>query len=214
MTSSSLVRFVVLARLTLPSILVAIGFLWFFLVPSQRILQNRLAELEKRSGNGAKSPKSLEVLNARLTAIEAELSVIAEEGQKLRPRVESNATRQSQWIRESLPVNSPAKAVASTLDLLRRNSLVCIESRLVPNSPQRDDPLNSHLSKGSNSNTVVSQDHPKVKYRILVQGRFQDVRMALLEMQKVQPNIVPVSIEMEEPNPLGDQRNWTLTFLI
>ena len=214
MTSSSLVRFVVLARLTLPSILVAIGFLWFFLVPSQRILQNRLAELEKRSGNGAKSPKSVEVLNARLNAIEAELSAIAKEGQKLRPRVESNATRQSQWIRESLPVNSPAKAVASTLDLLRRNSLVCIESRLVPNSPQRDDPLNSHLSKGSNSNTVVSQDHPKAKYRILVQGRFQDVRMALLEMQKVQPNIVPVSIEMEEPNPLGDQRNWTLIILI
>ena len=210
MTSSSLVRFVVLARLTLPSILVAIGFLWFFLVPSQRILQNRLAELE----NGAKSPKSVEVLNARLNAIEAELSAIAKEGQKLRPRVESHATRQSQWIRESLPVNSPAKAVASTLDLLRRNSLVCIESRLVPNSPQRDDPLNSHLSNGSNSNTVVSQDHPKAKYRILVQGRFQDVRMALLEMQKVQPNIVPVSIEMEEPNPLGDQRNWTLTILI
>jgi hypothetical protein len=214
MTSSSLVRFVVLARLTLPSILVAIGFLWFFWVPSQRILQNRLAELEKRSGNGAKSQKSLEVLNARLTAIEAELSVIAEEGQKLRPKVESNAIRQSQWIRESLPVNSPAKAVASTLDLLRRNSLVCIESRLVSDSPQRDDPLNSQLSKGSSSNTLISQDHLKAKYRILVQGRFQDVRMALLEMQKVQPNIVPVSIEMEEPNPLGDQRNWTLIILI
>lgn len=214
MTSSSLVRFVALARLTLPSILIAIGFLWFFLVPSQRILQDRLAELEKRSGNGAKSPKSQEVLNARLIAIEAELSVIAEEGQKLRSRVESNATRQSQWIRESLPVNSPAKAVASTLDLLRRNSLVCIESRLVSNSPQRDDRLNSHLSKGSSSNTVPSLDHPKAKYQIRVQGRFQDVRMALLEMQKVQPSIVPISIDMEEPNLLGDQRNWTLIILI
>ena len=203
-----------IARIALPSFLIAIGFTWFCLVPGQRLIQIKRADLEKRLLHASKSPKSSESIDTKLASVQAELARIVEQSEKVRASLDSLESRRSQSIRESMHGMSPAKAVASTLDLLRRNNLVCVDSGWMNNPSQKVERFISAGSNASMASTTQSEFQPKKKYRIRMQGRFQDIRLALLQMQEEQPSVVAISIEMEASNPKFDQRNWTLVILI
>ncbi|MCY2983391.1 MAG: hypothetical protein NTY15_07095 [Planctomycetota bacterium] len=196
--------------ISLPSILIVIGFLWFCYLPSQRLIQSKRVEMEKRLANNAKSPKSPESLTAKLNSVQLELVKIAQECESLSQLQESIIARRSQWLRDSSPGNSPAKTVASTLELFRQNNLSCIESGLIGSPQQKEERFVSVHSKTSAPSTSPSENHSKTKYRIRVQGRFQDVRKALLQLQEEHPSVILQSIDMEASDPQSDHRIWTL----
>ncbi len=210
MTSAAPGNFTIPVRISLPSILIVFGFLWFCYLPSQRIIQSKRVELEKRLANNAKSPKSPEALTAKLNAVQSELVKIAKECETLSQSQESITASRSQWIRKSLPGNSPAKAVASSLELLRQNNLVCIDSGLIGSPPQKEERFVSVNPKPSAPSTTSNESRSKTKYGIRVQGRFQDVRKALLQLQEEQPSVILLSIDMEASDPHSDHRIWTL----
>jgi hypothetical protein len=210
MTSATSCKLTIALRLSLPSILIVFGFLWFCYLPNQRLIQSKRAELEKRLANNAKSPKSTESLTEKLKPVQSELVKIAQERESLSQLQESILVSRSQWHRDSSPGNSPAKAVASTLELLRQNSLVCIDSGLVAIPPQKEERFISVQSKTNSPSTSSSNGRSNTKYRIRVQGRFQDVRKALLQLQEEQPSVTLQSIDMEASDPKSDHRNWTL----
>ncbi len=210
MTSATPVNLPLAVRISLPSILIVIGFLWFCYLPSQRIIQSKRVELEKRLATNAKSPKSMESLTAKLMSVQSELVKIAKECESLSQLQESIIASRSQWLHDSSIGNTPAKAVASTLEMLRQNNLVCIDSGLITSPPQKEERFVSVQSKTSASSTSLSESRSKTKYRIRVQGRFQDVRKALLQLNEEQPSVILQSIDMEASDPQSDHRNWTL----
>lgn len=210
MTSAAPGNLAIPLRISLPSILIVIGFLWFCFLPSQRLIQSKRVELEKRLANNAKSPKSPEALAAKLNAVQSELVKIAQECETLSQSQESMTASRSQWLRKSLPGKSPAKAVASTLELLRQNNLVCIDSGLIGNPPQKEERFVSVQSKPSAPSTSSIESRSKTKYRIRIEGRFQDVREALLQLQEEQPSVIILTIDMEASDPRSDHRIWTL----
>ena len=210
MTSATPNNLSIAVRISLPSILIVFGFVWFCYLPSQRVIQSKRVELEKRLANNAKSPKSPESVTAKLKSVQSELAKIAQERESLSQLQESIIVSRSQWLRDSSTGNSPAKAVASTLELLRQNNLVCIDSGLITSPPQKEERFVSVQSKTSASATNPYESRSKTKYRIRLQGRFQDVRKALLQLQEEQPSVILQSIDMEASDPQSDQRNWTL----
>ena len=214
MTGVNVIRPTIIARIALPSILIAIGFSWFCFFPNQRLLQSKRAELEKRLLQAATAAKSSDLLNTKLTDVQSQLLRMTQESEGIRLLFDSLETRRSQSIRDSLHGTSPAKAVASTLDLLRRNSLVCFDSCWVSSSSQKEERFISAQSNVSMPSTAQVEIRSKKKYRIRLQGRFQDFRLALLQMQKEQPSVVAISIEMEASDPNVDQRHWTLVIHI
>jgi len=203
-----------LARIILPSILVVIGYVWFCFVPSQRLIQRKRVELEKRLVSSTTSPKSSELLNASLVAAQTELADLSKVSETLRKQLESQTAFRSQSLHDSDRASSPANAVSSTLELLRRNSLVCIDCGLIGKTPEREERITSGQSKATTATTVFNEFRPKTKYRIRIQGRFQDLRLALLQMKDENPTILALSIDMDATIPLGTQRNWTLVILI
>ena len=210
MTSVPSGDYTIPVRMSLPSILIAIGFLWFCSLPNQRLIQNKRVELEKRLANNTKSPKSLESLKANLSSVQTELIKVAQESDSISQLLESITTRRSQWLRDSLPSNFPAKSVASTLELLRSNNLICVDSGLIAMPVQKEERLVSVHSKTSIPSRNPSESRPKSNYQIRLQGRFQDVRIALQQLQEEQPSVVLISIDMDATDPLSDLRNWTL----
>jgi len=214
MTAATVGRLRILARITFPSILIAIGYVWFCFVPNQRLIQIKRVELEKRLASSVRSPKSNESLNAGLTAAQAKMADLSKESETLRQQLESQTAIRSQSIHDSNRVSSPANAVASTLELLRRHSLVCIDCGLIGKTPEKEERQISGLSKATAAPAIPNEFRPKTKYRIRVQGRFQDLRLALLQMQEENPTILALSIDMDATNPLGAQRDWTLVILI
>jgi len=214
MTSATAGRLRILARIIFPSFLIVIGYMWFCFVPSQRLIQRKRVELEKRLVSSATSPNLSKSLNARLAAAQAELVDLSQEIETLRKQVESQTAFRSQSLHDSNRATSPANAVASTLELLRRNRLVCIDCGLIGKTPEREERITSGHSKATAALSVLNEFRPKTKYRIRVQGRFQDLRLALLQMQVENPSILALSIDMDATNPLGAQRNWTLVILI
>jgi len=210
MTSAPSGNLAIALRISLSSILIVIGFLWFCFLPNQRLIQSKRVELEKRLVNYAKLPKSLDSNKTKLSSVQTELVKIAQESEALSQSLESITTRRSQWLRDALPGNSPAKSVASSLELLRRNNLFCVDGGLIASPVQKEERLVSVHSKTSTPLTNPSENHPKTKYRIRLQGRFQDIRIALQQLQEEQPSVVLVSIDMDASDPLSDQRNWTL----
>jgi len=213
MTSATVSRLKTLARIIFPSFLIVIGYVWFCFVPSQRLIQNKRVELEKRLVSSTTSPKSSESLNGRLAFTHAELSDLARESETLRKQLESQNAIRSQSLNDSNRASSPANAVASTLKLLRRNSLVCIDCGLIGKMPDKEERMTSSQSKATAAPTIPNEFRPK-RYRIRVQGRFQDLKLALRQMQEENPTILALSIDMDATNPFGDQRDWTLVILI
>jgi hypothetical protein len=166
--------------------------------------------LEKRLAINAKSPKSIETLNARQREVQSEQAKIAQDCETLKQQLDSITARRAQWLRDSLSSGSPAKAVASTLELLRRNNLVCVDSGLIASPTQKEERFVSVQSKKSSASTNPSDGRLKTKYRIRLQGRFQDIRTALRQLQEEQPSVLLVSIDMDASDPISNQRNWTL----
>ena len=214
MTPATAGRLRTLARIIFPSFLIVIGYVWFCFVPSQRLIQSKRVELEKRIVSSAKSPKSSESLNASLAAAQVELFDLAKESETLRKQLESQTAFRSQSRHDSDRASSPANAVASTLVLLRRNSLVCTDCGLIGKTPERLERITSDQSKATTATTLLDEFRTKTKYRIRIQGRFQDLRLALSQMQEENPTILALSIDMDATNPLDTQRNWTLVILI
>jgi len=214
MTPATAGRLRTLAQIIFPSFLIVIGYVWFCFVPSKRLIQSKRVELEKRLVSSAKSPKSSESLNARLAAAQTELFDLSKESETRSKELESQTAFRSQSLHDSSRASSPANAVASTLELLRRNSLVCVDCGLIDKTPKREERITSGQSKATTAMAVLNEFRPKTKYRIRVQGRFQDLRLALSQMQEENPSILALSIDMDATNPLDTKRNWTLVILI
>lgn len=213
MTSTSASHLVPFLRIASPAILIAIGFLWFCWLPTQKQIQTRRAELEKNQGIASASPATRQSTHAKLASIQTELAAIAVESDQIRAQLQSLAPVPTNRSNASARGHSSAKAVASTLELLRHNRMVCIESGWIARPTSTDERLISTSIKAPSTSAAEMVQRSRASYRIRMHGRFEDVRLSLVEMHEQLPNVLAISIDMELPHPMSEQRTWTLTIL-
>ncbi len=221
MTSTAERRSIVVGRIACPAILIAIAFAWFYWIPTQRLIHHRGIDLEKRIGIAAESLKAIPSVNAKLASLQTEMAAIAAERQQVQIQTESLTAQP--WRNASSPVEkrTAAKAVASTLDLLRCNGLDCIESgwnarlhgKEQPSIPTASNVPVHPTNQSANSTANAIRESMPATYRIRLLGRFDDVRRALAALQSNLPSVLVLTIDMELSQPLSDQRAWTLHIL-
>jgi len=199
-----------LVKILLPSILIVIGFLWFVRRPLQQLIAIRSVNFVNIQTNVITSPTALVDLRRQLDDVRQELSVTANKLSLAKNRIESIG--QKKMIRGATFVhaNTRATTVASTLELLRRNHLICLVSQSMAIKSAKPDAAIKSSADAETNATFRKEVQAVNNYCIRLRGRFQDIRVALQELHDEMPEIIPVSIEMQEPSTLDDCRNWIL----